>query len=163
MMPRRATGDCLEPCGPECRIPVQVPPQLRSIEINPPHDGAYVRLRPSKLHGVGVFAIREIPRETNLFPDDPGGLRELDPGFLENEDPEIRQLYDDFCVLSDGKWYGPATFNNLTVGWYINHSANPNVTCDSDFNFITLRCIQKGEELTVDYRTYSDRGRELEC
>jgi hypothetical protein len=50
-----------------------------SDEIIPPHQGVYVRLRPSKLHGVGVFAIREIPPGTNLFPHDPGGLRELDP------------------------------------------------------------------------------------
>ena len=133
-----------------------------SDEIIPPHQGVYVRLRPSKLHGVGVFAICEIPPGTNLFPRDPGGLRELDPKFLENEDPEIRQLYDDYCLLSDGKWYGPSDFNNLTVGWYLNHSSDPNVACDSEFNFTTLRHIHKHEELTVDYRTYSERGRELE-
>ncbi|MBV9826241.1 MAG: SET domain-containing protein [Alphaproteobacteria bacterium] len=108
---------------------------------------------------MGVFAIREIPPGTNLFPNDPGGLRELDPIFLENEDPEIRQLYQDFCVLSQGRWFGPSDFNNLTVGWYLNHSLNPNVAVDDAFNFVTLRDIRKGEELTVDYRTYS---RELE-
>lgn len=133
-----------------------------SDEIIPPHQGVYVRLRPSTLHGVGVFAICEIPPGTNLFPNDPGSLRELDPKFLENDDPEIRQLYNDYCVLSDGKWYGPSDFNNLTVGWYLNHSSDPNVACDIEFNFTTLRHIHKHEELTVDYRTYSERGRELE-
>jgi len=74
----------------------------------------------------------------------------------------IRQLYDDYCVLSDGKWYGPSDFNNLTVGWYLNHSSDPNVAYDSEFNFTTLRHIHKHEELSVDYRMHSETGRELE-
>lgn len=52
---------------------------------------------------------------------------------------------------------GPTNFNNLTVGWYLNHSDTSNVRCDEDYNFISNRLIKKREELTVDYTTYDDR------
>ena len=32
-----------------------------------PHEGVYVRLKPSKRHGVGVFAIRRIPKGRMSF------------------------------------------------------------------------------------------------
>jgi SET domain-containing protein len=45
----------------------------------------------------------------------------------------------------------------LTVGWYLNQSKeNPNVLCTDDYDFIALRDIKKGEELAVDYSTYSE-------
>jgi hypothetical protein len=35
-----------------------------------PHIGVFVRLKPSRLHGIGVFAIRDIPRGTYVFQPD---------------------------------------------------------------------------------------------
>lgn len=32
-----------------------------------PHQQVYTRLKPSKIHGVGVFAIRPIPKNTRLY------------------------------------------------------------------------------------------------
>jgi len=37
----------------------------------------------------------------------------------------------------------------MSIGWYLNHSDTPN--CNSDTNPKTLRHIQAGEELTIDY------------
>lgn len=123
-----------------------------------PHEGVYARLRPSPIHGVGVFAIRAIPKGTNIFPDDDEPMRWVPVDALAGLPDEIRGLYDDFSVIKDnGRLYGcPRSFNHLTVSWYLNESNDPNVVCDDDYDFRALRDIQAGEELTVDYSTFSE-------
>jgi hypothetical protein len=121
----------------------------------PPHQGVYTRLKPSPLHGVGVFAIRNIPAGTNLFATDEADMYEVPAAHLRGRDAAIRDLYDAFCVREDGRLFGPRSFNALTVAWYLNNSERPNVECDGSFNFTTIRDVRDGEELTVDYATYS--------
>ena len=38
----------------------------------------------------------------------------------------------------------------------LNHSNNPNLAADDDYKFYAIRNIKLGEELTVDYTTYSE-------
>ncbi len=65
-------------------------------------------------------------------------------------------MYEDLAVQKDN-WLGcPTNFNRLTMSWYLNESKRPNVRCDSNYDFFALRAIRPGEELTVDYSTYSD-------
>ena len=35
----------------------------------------------------------------------------------------------------------------MTVSWYLNHSTQPNVRCDRNFVFYSLRHIKAGEEV----------------
>jgi hypothetical protein len=122
-----------------------------------PHHGVYARLAPSSIHGVGVFAIRDIPKGTYIFPDDDDQLVWIRKDLLNSLTPEERKLYNDFCMIR-GNLYGcPQSFNKLTPTWYFNEGPTPNVTCDETYRFYALRDIEKGEELTVDYSTYSDR------
>jgi uncharacterized protein len=122
-----------------------------------PHDGVYTRLQCSKVHGIGVFAIRDIPKGTNIFSNDDSEMVWVDEADIRNISSELKKLYDDFCVIKNGKYGCPKNFNMLTVGWYLNKSKeNPNVRCTNDYDFIALRDIKKGEELTVDYSTYSE-------
>ncbi len=124
---------------------------------NLPHEGVYTRLGCSNLHGVGVFAIRRIPKGTNPFETDDSECVWVEQDRIQDLTPELRRLYEDFGVLRDGKWCVPTSFNKLTPGWYLNCSKdNPNMACDNELEFYALRDIEKGEELTVDYRTYSD-------
>jgi hypothetical protein len=132
----------------------------------PSHDGAYTRLKPSRpidevsgKRGVGVFAIRKIPKGVEIFAGDSGPeMEERDVRILDGLDAAWRGLYEDFCVFEDGKMFCPRNFNGLTVGWYLNHSTVPNVRCDKEkgYIFVALRDINKDDELTVDYSTYSD-------
>lgn len=73
---------------------------------------------------------------------------------------EIRKLYQDFAVERDGRFGCPQNFNRLTMSWYLNEPKLgdlANVGCLSEtFDFYALRIIEAGEELTVDYSTYSD-------
>lgn len=125
-----------------------------------PHDEVYARLKPSKLHGVGVFAIRNIPKRTSLFGGDDSKLswKKRRTLKLEALPPEIKKLYNQFCLIKDkGETYGcPESFNLMTISWYLNHSKTPNIGCDKNYNFFALRDIKAGEELTVDYHTYND-------
>lgn len=126
--------------------------------IKLPHDGVYTRLKPSPIHGVGVFAIRDIPKGTNIFGNDENKIIWIDESEIKNIDSELKRLYDDFCVVKNGKYACPKNFNMLTVGWYLNESKeNPNVKCTDDgYDFIAIRDIKQGEELLVDYSTYSE-------
>ena len=122
-----------------------------------PHDGVYTRLRPSKIHGIGVFAIRPIPKDAYIFTGDNSKMVWVNKKYVEKLDPEIRRLYGDFCVINGDRYHCPDNFNNLNVGWYLNESRdNPNVRCDENLDFYALRDIEVDEELMVDYSTFSD-------
>jgi hypothetical protein len=128
----------------------------RDDDFSLPHEGVFTRLRPSRTHGIGVFAIKRIPKGTKLFRGDTDEMRWIDAGSLGRLPKEIRRLYEDFSVLKAAKWGCPTSFNRLTPAWYLNESKSPNVVCDEHLNFVAKRDIAMGEELTVDYSTYSE-------
>jgi SET domain-containing protein len=124
-----------------------------------PHVGVYTRLRPSKINGIGVFAIRKIKKGTYIFQGDDAEMAPVAKSRLRKLSKEIRKLYDDFAVIDKKRTYWcPKNFNVLTVGWYLNESKNPNVSYDKKTSgFFALRDIEADEELTADYDTYSER------
>jgi uncharacterized protein len=122
----------------------------------PPHHGVYTRLKSSHTHGIGVFAITDIPEGTYVFEPDDTETVTISKSIAEQSDPPFSKLYRDFCVLSGEDYICPSSFNQLSVSWYLNHSAEPNVAADRSLKFYALREIQSGEELTADYRTYAE-------
>jgi hypothetical protein len=124
-----------------------------------PHYHVYARIAPSKIHGVGVKTIRPIKKGAYIFFGDDAPLRWIKRNRLKYLPKELRKLYGDFCI-KNGEWYGcPRNFNLMTPAWYLNHSSTPNVASDKSYRFYALRDIKKGEELTVNYGTYSEMGR----
>ena len=121
-----------------------------------PHDGVYTRLKPSPFHGVGVFAIRDIPQGTYVFEPDDDNLVSIRAEETKDLPLELRQLYEDFCVLKGDTYQCPSNLNRLTPAWFLNNSKHPNVAADTSLKFYAIQDIQAGEELTVDYDTYSD-------
>jgi SET domain-containing protein len=128
-----------------------------------PHEGVYTRLAPSKIHGVGVFAIRDIPKGAYVFVDDEADIVWVNKKDIEGLPTAIRRFYDDFAIVKGSSYGCPVSFDKLTNSWFLNDSAEPNVAADREYRFYALRDIEKGEELTADYETYSDpltsRGR----
>jgi len=126
----------------------------------PPHDRVYARLGVSPISGVGVFAIRDIPAGTDLFPNDSRGVRWIDSVEIEAiAEPAIRQLYEDFAVRRGEKLGCPENFNIMTVGWYLNEAPageRPNVDVENNLRFTAARDIVTGEELTIRYASFSD-------
>jgi hypothetical protein len=125
-----------------------------------PHAGVYARLQPSRIHGIGVFAIAEVPMGTYVFEPDDGATVFVLASKTEDLPTQIRKLYRDFCVLKDGQYECPSNFNQLTASWYINHSEAPNVGADQSLHFYALRDIEPGEELTANYHSYSETNLE---
>ena len=120
-----------------------------------PHSDVYVRLRPSRIHGIGVFAIRDIPKGTYVFRGDTGDMVWVSKVSTKGLDVETRKLYRDFCVSRNGTYGCPSNFNLLSPAWYLNHSKKPNVAADRNYDFYSIRRIRRGEELTADYDTYN--------
>lgn len=125
----------------------------------------YCRIRPSKIGGVGVFAIRDIPKGVdpfqNLIEND---WKQFNIKELNKLDPEILKMIDDFFVIEeDGNVLIPDFgLNGINISFFLNHSKNPNVKQmeneeQGDSFFITLREIKKDEEITSDYGAYDNK------
>lgn len=124
----------------------------------------YCRLKPSKISGVGVFAVRDIPENIDPFASTINQKwSKFKMAELKNLDREILKMIDDFFVIEKDKTvYIPELgLNGMDVSFFPNHSANPNLKAIYDKNeitvFITKRKIKKGEELTADYAVYDDK------
>ena len=123
-----------------------------------PHEGVWARLGVSPIHGVGVFAIRNIPAGTNVFGPDKAAIVWVDVADIEGASPAERRLYADFTIQQAGRVGCPANFNLLTVGWYCNEPAageTPNLAATPEYDLIAARFIAEGEELTVRYDSFS--------
>lgn len=118
----------------------------------------YTRLAPTQ-HGVGVVAIRPILKGINPFKHCPDiDMIEMTEEEFANFDAEVVRLVKDMCVKQNGIYFVPASgIDSIGKNYYVNHSEEPNlVTLDGGETFITARDIARGEELTVDYRTYDE-------
>jgi hypothetical protein len=113
-------------------------------------------------HGVGVIALRTLPKGTDPFTNaDPhGDVLEIKKEELDASDApeEAKELVRDFCALQDGVYFVPNYgIDALTKFYYLNHSDTPNMmTPDKGETFISLRDIFAGEELTVNYDAYHE-------
>ena len=121
----------------------------------------YCKLGVTK-HGVGVIAIRTIPKGTDPFKnaDPEGDVLRIPKKDLDafSAPKEAKDLVRDFCALQDGVYFVPNYgIDALTKNYYLNHSKKPNMmTPDKGETFITMRIIKKGEELTADYDSYHE-------
>lgn len=126
-----------------------------------PHMDVYVRLALSRINGIGVIAIRNIPKDTNIFANDRVELVWVPRSDLDSAElsPALRALYHDFGIARGEVIGCPVNFHNLTPGWYLNEPAvgdDPNVRVDPALNFLASRDIIEGEELTVRYQDFSE-------
>jgi len=126
----------------------------------------YCRLRPSSIHGIGVFAIRPIPKDTNPFVTLSSATKPQEDiaipvqNILKNPQiPDVvKDLVTDFYAVSGGNMYfPPKSFNELSIAYCMNHSETPNViTHDGGNTFVTARQIEAGEEVFIDYGSFSE-------
>jgi SET domain-containing protein len=119
----------------------------------------YVMIRPSPLHGIGVFAIRDIPKGTrDLFSQGVGEWIKLTIAEVEALPKHSRDLVENHCLFDEDFYYVPDYgFKRVDLVIYLNHSDTPNVVSVNDGEFFEAICdIKAGEELLVDYGTIVD-------
>ena len=124
------------------------------------------RIKPSPIEGVGVFAIKDIPKGTKLFIGSPEKTFEaISVDELTDYEPEVVEMVKGFFASNeDGKYWIPeGGLNAIDISFFLNHSENPNVTTTAEGDtFYAARDIVKGEELTSNYAVYDvayDSGR----
>jgi hypothetical protein len=116
-----------------------------------------LELKPSKIHkgGVGVFAVEGFRKGQKVAE----GVRGEDFKYVipwkqfSRFQKNIQRKILDFCIGIPKGFIPPndMNFDALTAEWYFNHSCNGNLGFDKKGDFIALRHIKKGEELSYDY------------
>jgi hypothetical protein len=127
----------------------------------------WATLDASPIHGVGVFAIRDIPLDTEITDNIVGAtnvnsadVRKYIKNSLTDEEfkevlPEIRKLILDRTLFDKNmpqiEFYSPNS--DVILQAFMNHSATPNTDGRK-----TLRNVKKGEELTENFRSLTTNG-----
>jgi hypothetical protein len=114
----------------------------------------YVMIKPSRLHGIGVFAIRDIPKGTkNIFSKGVGDWIKVSKEEVEALPQHSKDLIENHCLFDEDFYFIPDYgFKLVDLVIYLNHSETPNVISLNDGEeFEAIRDIASGEELLVDY------------
>ena len=123
------------------------------------HQDTYVMIKPSPVHGIGVFAIRDIPKGTrDLFSQGVGEWIKLTIAEVEALPKHSRDLVENHCLFDEDHYYVPDYgFKLVDLFVYLNHSDTPNVISINEGEYFeATRDIAAGEELLVDYGTIVD-------
>ncbi len=105
------------------------------------------KLRETKDKGIGLFADEFIPKGTIWWRDVPSFDKIITKEEYDSYDTIQKEFIDTYIfVKNDGTMY--MCVDNAR---FINHSNTPNTGNIGD-DCLVLRDIQKGEELTCDYR-----------
>ena len=124
----------------------------------------YTRIKPSK-YGVGVFAIKDIPKGKNPFlitgnKNSNPRILNINQDELINVDKEVQKMIVDFYFKDNKNNFGiPINgLNSNDITFYLNSSTTPNLKIVDDgtslLTFRTVRPIKKGEELFINYEEY---------
>ena len=58
-----------------------------------------------------------------------------------------------YCPVTKTGYYAPRNPHRMSIGWYLNHSAQPNVNAkEGKTQWTSLHYIPAGRELTIDYQ-----------
>ncbi len=111
------------------------------------NDIVKIRLAPSPIHGVGVFAMRDMKKDEKLYTDIIPHLFDLPYDRFDELDPEIRDIIlGHFPLITSGSHF---MYPVTKMSAYLNHSETPNYDAKTD---VTLKKIKKGEEITENYK-----------
>ena len=116
-------------------------------------------LKPSPIEGIGVFAIRDIPKGCRtIFSAGIGEWIKVSFEEVEKLPSHSRNLVETYCLYDDKNYFVPDYgFKLMDMVLYLNHSVNYNVASVNDGEqFEALRNIKAGEELLVNYGSIAD-------
>lgn len=114
-------------------------------------------IKPSPIEGIGVFAIRDIPKGCRDMFSSPGNKEEEWIKIARKEidllPAHSKLLIETYCLYDDENYYIPEYgFKKMDLVNFLNHSDTPNVISINDGEFFeATRDIKTGEELVIDY------------
>jgi SET domain-containing protein len=115
----------------------------------------YCKLGVSTIHGVGVFAIRDIPKGTlPLKSMVTHKEKKFSRTELKDVPGSVRKHLADFCLVESGRVFVPQIgMNAVNISTYLNHSKTPNLFFNKQEVLEALHDVPRGAELTIDYDT----------
>jgi SET domain-containing protein len=116
----------------------------------------FATLKPSPLHGIGVFAITSIKKgERKIFSDHESEWIEVSKEEVAALPKHSRHLIENHCLFNETHYYVPEYgFKIVDLAVYLNHSDQPNLISVNDGEFFeAIRDIASDEELLIDYGT----------
>lgn len=119
----------------------------------------YAMLQPSPVHGIGVFAMQDIPKGCrNIFSKNVGEWIKLPIADVEKLPDHSRNLVETYCLYDEEHYYVPDYgFKVMDMVNYLNHSSTPNIISVNDGEYFeALTDIAAGEELLVNYGSIVD-------
>ena len=124
----------------------------------------YCRLGVSKVSGIGVIAVKDIPVGEDPFKNlskDKQKITTLTQTDMKGVSVGVKKIIKDFFGGPKNKnfdvlYAGP---NYINISFYMNSSKTPNLAIVSSKSegyagFVTMRKIKKGEELFINYNDY---------
>lgn len=118
------------------------------------HNDTYVMIKPSKIDGIGVFAIRDIPKGCRtMFSKNIGEWIKVAKEEVELLPAHSKTLVETYCLYDDDHYFIPDYgFKIMDLVNYLNHSDTPNICSVNDGEFFeALIDIPAGEELLINY------------
>lgn len=104
-------------------------------------------LAPSKIHGVGLFALRDIPKGQRLYANMVPKGYTLPCKEFNNLFPEVREkLLEQWPQIVNGSHFAYPT---TKLQAYTNHQADCNYDAVND---VMLKDVEEGEEITENYK-----------
>jgi uncharacterized protein len=106
-------------------------------------------LGPSKIQGLGVFAVERIAKDETVMEF---GGKTLSRQEMESDDYRIRSIWpierDTFIAL-------PNSDPHISLDEYLNHSCDANTWLTDEVTLTARRDIEPGEEITLDQGTWN--------
>ena len=113
----------------------------------------FCRLGVSPIHGIGVFAVRDIPKGAHPLKSYVR-IKEIDVSKQEIKKlPRgVRDQIDTFCYYDKKSVSIPTIgLNTFDMAIYLNHSKKPSLRFKKNGTLETLHAVKKGDEMFIDY------------
>jgi SET domain-containing protein len=118
-------------------------------------EDTYAALKPSPVHGIGVFAIRDIPKGCrSVFSKPNKHWIKLSKKKISRLPAHSIELIETYCLSDEKNYYVPDFgFKIVDLVIFLNHSDDtPNLVSVDEGNYYeALRDIAAGEELLISY------------
>jgi SET domain-containing protein len=122
--------------------------------LNELSNNTWVMIKPSATHGIGVFAVKDIPPGCKeLFSKEMGEWTTVPRNEIDALPQHAKDIVENFCLYDEVNYFLPSQgFKAIDLSLFLNHSDTPNIiSVNEGAYFETIRNIKKGEELFVDY------------